>query len=702
VTDVPSAQPPGPGIGSRASAFGLLLAITALATGVAAAFLAWHHPLSPAMASGALALWLALTVWRPGWWLAVVPALLPLLNFAPWSGWQAFDEFDLLVLGTLAGVYLRWALDLRRADVSLPSLQPPAVLWLALLLGLLSMLGLYRGLADAGVDFAWFQGYSDPVNSLRLFKAPVYALLLWPLLRLQLRASPSRSAIRFCFGMLAGLGVVSLAALWERAAYPGLLDFSSLYRTTALFWEMHVGGAAIDAYLALAIPFVAWALWSARSPGQWAVAATLVLLAFHACLTTFSRGAYLAVAGSIVLLGLLLLGRRLGFRARIMFRRALVVATAVLATTVLLFAALVVFGYGGVAAVLLLMALCVVICKPRLDGWRGAGTVGLALALTLEVVVVFGTGNFMLSRLSASDRDFGSRLTHWQNGLGLLFTPGEWLWGIGLGRLPASYARFVPVREFSGAVQWLKLDDGRAAVQLFGPKSQEDLGGLFALTQRVPLLADVHYRVEFDARVFSRVDMALSVCESHLLYDRNCQIADIRLQPGNSSWQRVSLALHGPPLSAGNWFAPRLGVFALSVTNAGAQADIAQLRLVAPGFENLLQNGDFARQTAHWFPAAQFYFLPWHIDNLFLELLIERGIFGLVVVLGLVGLALWRVCAGPARHHPLAPFVAASLSGALLVGMVSSLMDVPRVAFLFFLVIFFALSLGEGDSMTRR
>ncbi len=55
--------------------------------------------------------------------------------------------------------------------------------------------------------------------------------------------------------MALGLGTVSLAAIWERMAFPGLLNFSADYRTTALFWEMHVGGAALDGFLVLTLPF---------------------------------------------------------------------------------------------------------------------------------------------------------------------------------------------------------------------------------------------------------------------------------------------------------------------------------------------------------------------------------------------------------------------------------------------------------------
>lgn len=135
------------------------------------------------------------------------------------------------------------------------------------------------------------------------------------------RAAP-RAVRRLVLGMQVGLAVVGLAVLWERTAYPGLLDFSNRYRATALFWEMHVGGGTIDVYLALATPFAAWALWRARTRRAWAAAAMLALLTAHACLTTFSRGAYVGVGLPLLALGAgwwlrrLALDRRVGRGSR--------------------------------------------------------------------------------------------------------------------------------------------------------------------------------------------------------------------------------------------------------------------------------------------------------------------------------------------------------------------------------------------------
>ena len=83
--------------------------------------------------------------------------------------------------------------------------------------------------------------------------------------------------------------------------------------------------------------------------------------------------------------------------------------------------------------------------------------------------------------------------------------------------------------------------------------------------------------------------------------------------------------------------------------------------------------------------------MPWHIDNLYLEILIERGLAGLIPFFALMGYAFKRLVAASGQGVPIAAYLAASLGGALLVGLTGSLMDVPRVAFLLFLVTFFSI-----------
>ena len=288
----------------------------------------------------------------PRLWLFVLPAALPAMNLSPWTGWIVFEEFDLLVLGVVAGGYARMA---SRGVEGVWPLRTAGRLVVVALIAL-TLISLWRGIGDAGGwAFGWFQHYTDPLNSLRVSKSALYVLMLVPLLRRE--AAQPGAGEPFAFGMLAGAAIVCLAALWERIAYPGLFNFTDVYRTTALFWEMHVGGAAIDAYLALATPFVAWALWRARSTWQWGLAALFALVWVYVCLTTFARGVYLGVLTAIVLLAFLRL-------------------------------------LGG-------------------TGWRRWAGLALGLVLVAEVVGVLGWGSFMASRLSSTDRDYMCRTPHW-------------------------------------------------------------------------------------------------------------------------------------------------------------------------------------------------------------------------------------------------------------------------------------------------
>ena len=241
---------------------------------------------------------------RPRAWLVALPAVIPLVGFAPWSGWITFEDVDALVLAMAAGVFLRQAVA--RPLGSQPLLSPPpgngpappqALTWLFALLFAVSLgISCVRGVADAGgFAFDWFAGYHGPMNSLRLAKSFFLALLLLAMWNVAQRDAARLAPARLTTGLALGLAGASLAALWERLAFTGLLDFSTDYRTTALFWEMHVGGAAFDGFLALTVPFALRELQRAVTLQRTVLAVGCLLLASYACLTTFSRGVYLAV-----------------------------------------------------------------------------------------------------------------------------------------------------------------------------------------------------------------------------------------------------------------------------------------------------------------------------------------------------------------------------------------------------------------------
>ena len=83
--------------------------------------------------------------------------------------------------------------------------------------------------------------------------------------------------------------------------------------------------------------------------------------------------------------------------------------------------------------------------------------------------------------------------------------------------------------------------------------------------------------------------------------------------------------------------------------------------------------------------------MPWHIKSLALHLLVETGWCGALTMLALLTLAGLRLLGRAARGDQGALACAAALLGFLVVGLFDSLLDVPRIALLCYLMLLCAL-----------
>lgn len=779
----------------------------ALACAAGGLALAWHHPLSGPIA---VAAWLVLATASALWpraWLVALPALLPAIALMPWTGWLTFEEFDLAVLAFAAGAHARLAL--RRAAVARAATGATGLKGFVLIgYGVALLFSVHQGFADAGgFVWGWWQGYHEPMNVVRVAKSLFLALLMLPLWRAALREAPERAAQSLADGLAAGLGVVALLALWERWAYPGLADFAADYRTTALFWEMHVGGAAFDGFLALTMPFAVLQLRRHASPLRWGLAAAIAMLGAYACLTTFSRGVYVAVPvglavtmvlaslqtrrgperaraaggwwagilawvafalaaawvfpssgyrGLLALLGAVCLllpmaagwrrlpargwaaGLALGIAASLVlgmlawlpkgpyvaytliwFATAALVlwarwrppATGALgtgATTVAAFVAVLVAmtqvaGHWGDAAgtaamlpvALLLAALAVWSARgtrprwPESWHWQG-GLLATMAAAGVLVGVLFG-GAYMKDRFATGSQDLEGRERHWSRALSLLRDPADWAFGKGPGRYPPNQFLSGAAEDLTGDYR-LRDEAGRHHLALSAGRHIQGWGEMFRISQRVAAFTGP-VTVSAAVRTETAVGLHFEACEKHLLYNGTCMGAEMDLPAQPGQWQPVQLPLPGPGLSHGDFFAPRFLVFSVAVNSSGRSVEFDHLRAVDANGRDLLVNGDFEQGMRRWFFSSDKYHLPWHMKNLPLHVLFEQGVVGLALLAALLVGALWRVTAGHARDHPLAPGLAGALAGFLAVGLFDSLLDVPRVAFLFYLLLGVALML---------
>jgi hypothetical protein len=801
---------------------------TAAASAAMALWLALHHPLSPA---GAVFGVVAAAAVAARWWTCTpaLLALVPLIGLAPWSGWITFEELDLLVLAVAAGAYAALALSLpprERAPAWRQELaySPPVIL-LMLLFGGSLLLAMLRGFADAGgFAFGWWQGYHEPMNSLRQVKAFFLAALLLPVWVQAAAVRPRTLNAALQWGMVAALVGMSLGAVWERQAFPGLLNFSTDYRTTSLFWEMHVGGAALDGALALTMPFVLIALLREQRPLRFGLLMGVVVLGLYACLTTFSRGVYAAVpAGLLVLLllrgaqwrrasrqkvleirpllsvptpakvgalllllgfagGVLTMFGSSGYRGMLALLGAMMVLLTMPAsqwlpsraqrfTGTLMGALLALLAVGICASMTIyvnksayvsfVVALCVALLLRRLNmpgqarpvqscllsaawywvlfcvvlvadswggtgarddalavvvplalvwpvmlmwpalwpfktlgslGWRQRGLVFSALLLVAAVVAILGGGVYLRDRMATVAEDMGTRLAHWRQGVSMLHDTQELLLGRGAGRFVADRFFEGPAQDHTGDY---RLQDGvqQSYLVLSGGHEINSFGQQFRVTQRI---ASPQGKTTASGRVRTAKDLAMQVeiCAKHLLYPDGCVVQRVKLKGDAKAWQPFSadLGMGGGAALRGDFWAPRLITFSVSIETPDGVVDLDDLQLNdATG--PLLANGSFAQGMAHWFFSSDRNHLPWHIKNLGLHVLFEQGVIGVLLFGVLLGLALWRLCFGRGRDQALAPPLAGALVGFVCVGAFDSLLDVPRVSFIFFALVLFSLGL---------
>lgn len=368
----------------------LACALIALLCAGAAAWLAAHHPLQPAAMGLACALLGCVTVVRFSRWpLALLP-LLPLAGLAPWTGWLVVEEWDLLVLATAAGGYARLALGLPGKPK--PGSSPRLVVWVVLALyACLTLVAMFRGVANAGGwSWGWWQGYREPLNSLRLAKPVMEVVLLLPLWQVLYGRDHAAAVRTLLQGMILLTCVAALPVWWERIAFPGLLNASSDYRATGFFWEMHVGGAALDAVLSMGAPFVLLGLLTAGRTRAWVICSLVGAVTFYAALATFSRIVYVAVPAALLVCGLLHLRR--GPTAGHQAPRGLVLAATLLVALAL--AAIWLFpvaGYRGLLALLGTFVLLLLTRRRVAAAPLGAANAAAAL-LAIGVVVVVSVG----------------------------------------------------------------------------------------------------------------------------------------------------------------------------------------------------------------------------------------------------------------------------------------------------------------------
>lgn len=584
------------------------------------AFIA-SYPLDSTTLLIVLSLYVAL-LWRyPRAPWVLIPAMLPILDFSPLTGRFFFDEFDMLLLAT-AGL----ALFRKRAVpdfVRLPTIART-------LLGLFAISILVAAIRTAWPlqwpDLNTFNNYNSPLNGLRAAKGFLWAVVFMPIIKREI-ADDARSVYRLLiYGMVLGAAMATTAILAERAAFPGLFDFTSDYRVVGPFFAMHNGGAYIEGYLVLSLPFVAWFVVM-QQRWWWRVAGLLIFLLGSYCMVvTYARGGYFALLIALTVLALISVS---------------VAKAAQFKTSV------------------------------------GLMTLFFAL-FGLASVPVLRDGGYMAGRFSTSQSDLVSRAAQWRHGIALM--GDQWtarLIGVGAG----TYPRLSAASSISNKPSTYLF--GREGQRNF---LQLTAGSPLYFEQILSITPKDRYQITVSVRAnHPDATLAIPVCEKWLLYSRNCFSKSILVGDTGGEWKKFSIDMQADWLSAPAWYALRPIKF--SIFNEGdGTLDITNVSTALDGVE-LLKNGDFAQSMDHWYFSTE-RFENWHLENTWLQLYFEQGAVGLLLFISLLAcaaLAVW-LKRGQAAF-PIAPIVAA-LTGFLALGVLDSLFDFPRLGFIFYILIF--------------
>lgn len=522
-----------------------------------------------------------------------------------------------------------------------PSVRHPAgggverLLWAVM--GLSVIAGLAMGL-DGRLSMEGLRWASElsPEVAWRVAKGFGWALLLLALSR-RAGLDPQAVARAWPVGLVAGLCSLTGLALWERVVYPGLGNLDSEHRVGAFVSSMHNGGSHIEALLILALPFLPVLALRARSMAWRALASLLGVAALYVLFVTYARGGYLAL---IMVLG-------------------------VLAVSVARHWSL----------------------QPK--SLRGVTVGGLSAVLVLAMGAWVLTGSFAQQRMAQWRTDLDVRVHHWRQVLDLRDGRAMSAWfGMGLGSFPRQYLFQSAPGEAPGSFA-LKRSNDAVLLELGSGKATY-------VEQIVEIRPGQVYRLELDFTAPGpRATLNVLLCARTYFIAYGCSSATFNGTEDARRQQRVAQVDAGFLAQGVPWMRRQVK---LSLENAGASTTVSihRVRLLDGDGIDLIRNGAFERGWDHWFTSANFSHLAWHAKNLGVGLLFDQGWFGVIAFASILAAALGSSGRLAWRGDLTQGAALAAMLGFLVVGCFDSLLDAPRVATLFFLL----LGLGTAAAWT--
>ncbi|MDT8426765.1 MAG: VanZ family protein [Methyloprofundus sp.] len=601
------------------------------------ALLIWKitdYPNSAIALMAALILYAIILSKYPQAWLMVIPALLPITDLSPWTGRLFFAEFDYFIILTFA-----ISLWYGRCKSPLAIIKPVALFLLAIY-AFCYFISLLKGLFPLqAIDANAFANYYSSYNSLRVAKGLIWTILFLPLLAYTQQHEKQFKSY-FSYGILAGLTAVVLSGIWERFVFTGLFDYSSDFRLTSTFYSMHTGGAPLDAYLLLSIPFISILLIEAKNIVLRTFVIPLLFSAsLYTLLVTYSRGTYIAFV---------------------------------------------------FACISLIAGLFFCYKKHILSHWQKTLWLPLFVVIIIAVARPILQGSFIQHRFSQAIQEVDTRSNHWLNSLHMMDDNVlTTLFGMGLGAFPRTYAwnSFADQVPASFLIQQEKND---RYLQLGS-------GAPVYIEQMIAISADTDYQLKLDYRMLTKHSrLTVSICEKAIQHAFECQVIPLIPQQNNTQWQHFTHTINTQ--SIGQTLRPVKLILHNSQTDAAI--DIKNISLSTQDKNNLIKNGTFAKGMDHWFFTADNH-IPWRTENLWVQILFDQGWLGLISFNLILLYAFIHLLRQLLNHDYYAAMTLTSLIGFLIVSIIDSTLNQPTISLLFFMIVYMAFINSNNSKNTE-
>jgi hypothetical protein len=354
-------------------------------------------------------------------------------------------------------------------------------------------------------------------------------------------------------------------------------------------------------------------------------------------------------------------------------------------------------------------------------GWVGRALprhLGLKPPLMLMLALVVGVGTLvpallgyrMTERTSTIQSDLSGRSAHWKHALAIMDKGAlDRFLGMGLGSFPRLfYWDNASGPKDSGDFSLLR-ENGNTFVRTAGGKN-------LRLGQRLSVPAHSRVRLTLDVRSSApEAWLQVRLCRRFVIHptewNEQCVFISPTIVANKGQWQSLSLEEDIGDVGDGSRWgrAPLM----LEINNRReyslmykppAIVDLDNVSLRGADGREYLANGDFEKGLDYWLPYYDFSHTPWHIKNIWVYLFFEQGLLGVLAFAWSLLVALLVGWQAALRSDRFAVGVATALLSFVAVGTFGSPIDAPRIAWLYYFLIFvlFAHYPTAGEAKMRH